>query len=109
MQPLALFAAVMAAAPVVSGWHLQIYAAANYIDVIEDRSGTLTQPCKNLARGNVASSLHWTPSTFAKEIILFDAKDCKGSVLFDKNTAQNVPNFATLGINDKVESYVIVL
>ncbi|KAH8744866.1 hypothetical protein F5882DRAFT_114899 [Hyaloscypha sp. PMI_1271] len=109
MKPSTLFLASISATTLVSGWHLQIYAAANYQDVIEDRSGTLTQPCKNLARGNVASSLHWYPGSLASEVILFDARDCKGNVLLDVNTETHISNFQSRGINDKAESYVIVL
>lgn len=95
--------------PLVSGWHLQIYRDSGYQSVIEDRRGTLTQPCKNLSPGNAASSLHWYPSTIGNELVLFDARDCLGNVLLDVNTETHMYNFGYQGIDDQAESYAIVL
>lgn len=56
--------------------------------------------------------MHWYPGSIADEVILFDAKDCKGNVLLDKNTethASNFQNFEGRNINDKAASYVLVL
>ncbi|KAF2788384.1 hypothetical protein K505DRAFT_342140 [Melanomma pulvis-pyrius CBS 109.77] len=103
---------LLAALPLASAWRLQLYAAKDYVTEIEDRSGTLTQPCKNLAAGktNVVSSFHWYPGSLAKEVILFDAKDCKGNIIWDTNTETHIKDLSKYsGKNDKVESYNILL
>jgi len=96
--------------PAASTWHLQIYLAANYINVTEDRSGTLTQPCKNLARGNQASSMHWYPSSLVSGVNLYNGAGCSDLVGAVREEAHepNFVNFFGANINDIVESYKIV-
>lgn len=46
---------LLTVAPLASAWHLQVYRDELYKFVLEDRSGTLGQPCKDLAQGNKVS------------------------------------------------------
>jgi hypothetical protein len=50
-----LLAILLAVVPLTSAWHLQFYKDEQYRNIIEDRSGTLGQPYKNLAQGNKVS------------------------------------------------------
>lgn len=100
-------AVLMAVMPLASAWRLQLYRDESYRNIIEDRSGTVGQPCKNLAAGNVASSMHWDSSVLC-EIKLFNWRDCQeaGGILGRSRGTWNLPNFSSQA-NDKVESYKI--
>jgi hypothetical protein len=91
--------------PLCSAWHLQLYRDQGYIGIIEDRSGTVGQPCKNLASKNVASSMHWDAGALNCEIVLYNEDNC-GGVLGRSRGDWNLPNFSS-SANDKVNSYKI--
>ncbi|KAK1219103.1 hypothetical protein PQX77_018187 [Marasmius sp. AFHP31] len=88
-----------------SAWHLQMYRDPNYIGIIEDRSGTLGQACKNLGPDNVVSSMHWKAGTLAGKIVLFDGKNCQGAS-WATDGDWNVAKFSSVWDN-KISSYKI--
>ncbi|PVH97439.1 hypothetical protein DM02DRAFT_674141 [Periconia macrospinosa] len=94
---------------IVSGWRIRLYRNTQYeaSSIIEDRSGTVGQPCKNLASKNVASSMHWDNGALNCNIRLFDGNDCNGAILGDAKYGDwNVPDFSSVADN-KVNSYNI--
>ncbi|KAF9255658.1 hypothetical protein L218DRAFT_1008315 [Marasmius fiardii PR-910] len=97
---------LVSAAPDAFKWHLQLYRNELYQGIIEDRTGTLPQPCKNLASNNVASSMHWYAGDIARTITLYDGSGCTGKVLGKSTGTWNLPNFSSAA-NDKVSSYKI--
>ncbi|KAH8157170.1 hypothetical protein CIB48_g11081 [Xylaria polymorpha] len=103
-----LSATLLAVLPLCSAWHLQLYRDAQYFNVIEDRSGTLGQPCKNLASKNAASSMHWDAGSLNCEIVLYNDDNCKeqGGILGRSRGDWNLPQFSS-GANDKTNSYKI--
>jgi spore coat protein U-like protein len=72
--------------PAVSAWSLQLYSAANYGGtMVENRSGSTSQPCKNFydLYNDVASSMHWNAGTALPgdcTIILYRAVNCVGEM-----------------------------
>ncbi|KAF9255654.1 hypothetical protein L218DRAFT_950604 [Marasmius fiardii PR-910] len=91
---------LVSAAPVASRYHIQLYRDPLYQGVIEDRTGTLSDACKNLASNNVASSMHWTAGTLAETITLYDGFSCTGKVLGKFKGTWNLPKFPSV-IDDK--------
>ena len=107
MKPSILLLAIL---PLASAWHLKLYKDELYENIIEDRSGTFGQDCKNLAgtKNDKASSMKWDAGLLNKEIVLYKDKDCKeaGGILGRSKGDWNVPRFSTQA-NDKVSSYKI--
>ena len=108
-----LSALFIAALPLASAWRLQLYKNAGYNTEIEDRSGSLSQPCKTLsaANRNQASSMKWNADGVGLiecEIVLYNYQDCKeaGGILGRSEGNWNVRQFSGQA-NDKVESYKI--
>lgn len=93
--------------PIISAWHLQLYRDASYINIIEDRSGSLGQPCKNLPAANrdKVSSMHWD-SNILCTIVLYNYLDCYAE-LGRSTGSWHLPNFSP-NANDKVDSYRII-
>ncbi|KAJ4302919.1 hypothetical protein N0V90_001810 [Kalmusia sp. IMI 367209] len=104
-----LFTAIPA---ITSAWHLQLYDNESYINVLEDRSGTLGQSCKTLAetKTNKVQSMHWEHSGLAGVICnvrLFDGNNCAGRVIADAQYGNwNLPAFSSTNKNT-VNSYKI--
>ena len=99
--------------PAISAWRLQLYADQQYRNILEDRSGTLGQPCKDLpaAKRNRASSMHWDADGLGFEtceIVLYNWSGCReaGGILGRSEGNWNLPAFSTQADN-KVESYKI--
>ncbi|KAK1223389.1 hypothetical protein PQX77_013732 [Marasmius sp. AFHP31] len=88
-----------------SAWHLQLYRDANYIGVVEDRKGTLDQPCKNLGSDNVVTSMHWQGGSIASEIVLYQNTNCQGPK-WATSGKWNVPKFPSPWDNS-ISSYKI--
>ncbi|KAF1968282.1 hypothetical protein BU23DRAFT_572524 [Bimuria novae-zelandiae CBS 107.79] len=119
---------VVALLPLATAWRLQVYSAANYIGIIEDRSGissplpsthkykslsvilgTISQPCKNLGSPNVASSFHWSygGALYNCEVVFYDSNGCSGRLYGSGHNNKNIPNLAPAGVNDQFNSYKI--
>ena len=108
-----LSALFIAAIPLASAWRLQLYENELYNGIVEDRSGTWGQPCKNLppSARNKVSSMKWNGDGFGPiecEIVLYNWDGCReaGGILYRSEGNSNVPSFSSQA-NDKVESYKI--
>jgi hypothetical protein len=108
-----LSALFIAALPLASAWRLQLYQNEQYNGIIEDRSGSVGQPCKTLPANarNKASSMKWNGDGVGPiecEIVLYNYQGCReaGGILGRSEGNWNVPRFSTQA-NDKVESYKI--
>lgn len=102
-------ALALALLPTASAWHLQLYRAELYKDVIEDREGTLSQPCKNLvgSRDNAASSMKWDAGFWIKcGVELYERPDCINRIGASGKSDWNIPRFSNLN-NNKLSSYQI--
>src|SRR5689334_13383144 len=101
---------LLATLPLASAWHLRLYKDELYENIIEDRSGTFGQDCKNLggSANDKASSMKWDAGLLNKEIVLYKDKNCKeaGGILGRSKGDWNVPRFSSQA-NDKVSSYKI--
>jgi hypothetical protein len=95
--------------PTAHAWRLQLYRDAGYLNRVEDRSGTLGQPCKNLPApyDNSVSSMKWDGGNFGIEctIKLYDGYNCVTEIGSSKGD-WNIPNFSPAH-NDKLSSYRI--
>lgn len=93
---------------------LQLYDDQGYKGtVLEDRSGTLTQPCKTLSEGKVnkAESMHWDHCGAGCLVLcnvrLYDDNQCSGRKIGDAQYGNwNLPAFSDTNKN-KVNSYKI--
>ncbi|KAF2671868.1 hypothetical protein BT63DRAFT_422381, partial [Microthyrium microscopicum] len=89
------------AIPLASAWHLQLYRDELYKNVIEDRDGSLGQPCKDLtgSKGNKISSMHWKANGAIRtcEIVLYNWSGCReaGGILGRSRGDWNLPNFSS--------------
>ncbi|KAH7350380.1 hypothetical protein BKA66DRAFT_446989 [Pyrenochaeta sp. MPI-SDFR-AT-0127] len=110
MKTATLLLAVVPA--LVSGWRLQLYDKELYVDVLEDRSGTLGQPCKTLAetKTNKVQSMHWNNDGLGLivcNVRLYDGNQCTGAKVGDALYDNwNVPAFSSVNRN-RVNSYKI--
>lgn len=93
--------------------HLQLYDDELYKNVLEDRSGTLTQPCKTLAESKVnkVQSMKWNRAGTAGLVVcnvrLYDDNQCQGTKIADAEYGNwNIPAFSQ-GNKNRVNSYKI--
>lgn len=101
--------------PFAGAWKLQLYRDINYQNIIENRSGSLSQPCKDIATGS--SSLHFRTASGIGGfqdcyVVLYQGTGCQGgttnqvynSAYFD----DDIPVFSARGLKDNVvASYYI--
>ncbi|KAK2787933.1 hypothetical protein FQN53_004374 [Emmonsiellopsis sp. PD_33] len=101
----------LAAAPLSSAWHLQLYKNQNYKGEIHDREGTMGQPCRNLAarHKNQVESMHWDSGHWVTEcrVRLYNKDDCAGNSMANSGYGSwHLPAFSKAAKN-KVNSYKI--
>ena len=97
----------IAFAPTTSAWSLKLYKGSQYQGEIENRSGTVGQPCKNLP-GKVndqASSMHWDAGALNCEIVLFKHTGCNNQLGRSKGS-WHVPKFSK-DADNQISSYEI--
>jgi len=110
MKPIAILSTLtLALAPAASAWRLQLYKDGGYVNRVEDRSGTLGQPCKNLpaSYNDAVSSMKWDGGNLGIQCIiyLYNGANCVGQIGYSRGD-WNIPQFPPDN-NNKLSSYKI--
>ncbi|KAK2799929.1 hypothetical protein FQN50_008322 [Emmonsiellopsis sp. PD_5] len=89
----------LAAAPLSSAWHLQLYKNQNYKGEIHDREGTMGQDCRNLAarHKNQVESMHWDSGHWVTEcrVRLYNKDNCAGNSMANSGYGSwHIPAFS---------------